>query len=175
MSMQSIEDEESLSQRFTYQEKVTGLLILTVTCTYPRSALSLIFLTSLGDTFASKESILPVMYITSTGKKKNLPQTACKKSRYSFCKVNLQAEHIRMQVSDFVSSPVSIISLPEQKCSPLLICSQRSVLAYLPFLSFRAFKHACHSTAFSKANQVLKVGYEFMCLNALWLTKIYSY
>lgn len=53
--MQSIEDEESLTQRFTYQEKVTGLLILTVTCTYPRSAVSFIFLTPLGDTFASKE------------------------------------------------------------------------------------------------------------------------
>jgi len=44
--MQSIEDEESLSQRFTYQEKVTGLLILTVTCTYPRSAVSFIFFNS---------------------------------------------------------------------------------------------------------------------------------
>lgn len=44
--MQSIEDEESLSQRFTYQKKVTGLLILTVTCTYPRSAVSFFFFNS---------------------------------------------------------------------------------------------------------------------------------
>lgn len=34
---------------------MTGLLILTVTCTYPRSAVTFIFLTPLGDTFASKE------------------------------------------------------------------------------------------------------------------------
>lgn len=81
MSMQSIEDEESLSQRFTYQEKVTGLLILTVTCTYPRSAVSFIFLTPLGDTFASKELILAVMYLTST-EKINLPQITRKDSRY---------------------------------------------------------------------------------------------
>lgn len=97
--MQSIEDEESLSQRFTYQKKVTGLLILTVTCTYPRSAVSFIFLTPLGDTFASKELILPKMSITST-EKKNLPQTTCKESRYSFYKESLQAQHIRTRVSE---------------------------------------------------------------------------
>lgn len=86
MSMQSIEDDESLSQRFTYQEKVTGLLILTVTCTYPRSAVSFIFLTPLGDTFASKELILPVMYITSTEKKKIYPKQHVKKAGIHFIK-----------------------------------------------------------------------------------------
>lgn len=84
--MQSIEDEESLSQRFTYQEKVTGLLILTVTCTYPRSAVSFIFLTPLGDTFASKELFLPVMYITSTEKKKIYPKQCVKKAGIHFTK-----------------------------------------------------------------------------------------
>lgn len=69
-SMQSIEDEESLSQRFTYQEKVTGLLILTVTCTYPRSAVSFIFLTPLGDTFASKE-LNPTSNVGNVYREKN--------------------------------------------------------------------------------------------------------
>lgn len=86
MSMQSIEDDESLSQRFTYQEKVTGLLILTVTCTYPRSAVSFIFLTPLGDTFASKELILPAMYIISTEKKKIYPKQHVKKAGIHFTK-----------------------------------------------------------------------------------------
>lgn len=83
--MQSIEDEESLSQRFTYQKKVTGLLILTVTCTYPRSAVSFIFLTPLGDTFASKELILPKMSITST-EKKIYPKQRVKKAGIHFTK-----------------------------------------------------------------------------------------
>lgn len=83
--MQSIEDEESLSQRFTYQKKVTGLLILTVTCTYPRSADSFIFLTPLGDTFASKELILPKMSITST-EKKIYPKQRVKKAGIHFTK-----------------------------------------------------------------------------------------
>lgn len=84
--MQSIEDEESLSQRFTYQKKVTGLLILTVTCTYPRSAVSFIFLTPLGDTFASKELILPKMSITSIEKKKIYPKQRVKKAGIHFTK-----------------------------------------------------------------------------------------
>lgn len=83
--MQSTEDEESLSQRFTYQKKVTGLLILTVTCTYPRSAVSFIFLTPLGDTFASKELILPKMSITST-EKKIYPKQRVKKAGIHFTK-----------------------------------------------------------------------------------------
>lgn len=84
--MQSIEDEENLSQRFTYQEKVTGLLILTVTCTYPRSAVRFFFfLTPLGDTFASKELFLPVMYITST-EKKFYPKQHIKKAGIHFTK-----------------------------------------------------------------------------------------
>lgn len=83
--MQSIEDDESLSQRFTYQEKVTGLLILTVTCTYPRSAVSFIFLTPLADTFASKELMLPIMYIIST-EKKIYPKQHVKKAGIHFTK-----------------------------------------------------------------------------------------
>lgn len=151
------------------RKKWQACWFLTVTCTYPRSAVSFIFLTPLGDTFASKELILPVMYITSTEKKKIYPKQHVKKAGIHFIK------WVYKLVSDFVSSPVSITSLTEQECSPLLICFQRSMLAYLPSPSFRASKHWCHSTAFSQANLVLKVRYTFICLNALWLTKIYAY
>lgn len=61
---------------------MTGLLILTVTCTYPRSAVSFIFLTPLGDTFASKE-LNPTSNVGNfyREKKNNLPPNNVSRKR----------------------------------------------------------------------------------------------
>lgn len=132
--MQSREDEESLSQSFTYQEQVTGLLTLTVTCTYPRSAVSFIFLTPLGDTFASKE-LNPTSNVGNFYREKKIyPQTMRQESRYSFYKQSSQAQHIRtLRDSNLVSSLVTSTNLSEQKCSHFTDLYSRGVCSIFIF------------------------------------------
>lgn len=65
---------------------MTGLLILTVTCTYPRSAVSFIFLPPLGDTFASKE-LNPTSNVGNfyrKKKKKSIPEQCVKNAGIHF-------------------------------------------------------------------------------------------